>query len=58
MTDDTAAKLVTHGRPGSLRCRYLLGCLLLLAGCGQTGPLYLPDTENNVEISETAPAVD
>jgi predicted small lipoprotein YifL len=27
----------------------LLLCTLLLAGCGQTGPLYLPEPEQNPE---------
>ncbi|WP_111641447.1 LPS translocon maturation chaperone LptM [Marinimicrobium alkaliphilum] len=36
-----------------------LGSLLLaatLAGCGQTGPLYLPEQEQPPELEETVPA--
>ena len=34
----------------------LLICTLLLAGCGQTGPLYLPEPEQTPEqAAEQAP---
>jgi len=36
-------------RPRQLPPLSLLICTLLLAGCGQTGPLYLPEPEQEPE---------
>ena len=43
-----------------MRTRYtpqllLLLCTLLLAGCGQTGPLYLPEPEQGPEQEQEQP---
>jgi predicted small lipoprotein YifL len=35
-------------RPRQLPPLSLLICTLLLAGCGQTGPLYLPEPEQEL----------
>lgn len=41
-----------------MRARILLSLLVLLAACGQTGPLYLPDEgiDSDIEIRPAPPA--
>jgi predicted small lipoprotein YifL len=44
-------------RPGARRPSLLL-MLLFLAGCGQTGPLYLPEPAPAAPVEATEPAED
>jgi predicted small lipoprotein YifL len=54
----TMIKLLSDNKPCRNRVRLMLALYVLaaLAGCGQKGPLYLPEPAPEVEPAEQAPA--